>query len=55
MSKRKLIKLLSTYLIFNVTPVGTPSITAAVMVDCLLTFFSAPYSRIAPNVPALKN
>lgn len=37
------------------TPVGTPTDIVAPNELCLEIFFSAPYSSIAPNVPALKN
>lgn len=36
------------------TPVGTPIDIVAPNELCLETFLSAPYSSIAPNVPALK-
>lgn len=42
-----------TYFIFNVTPIGTPTATAAATELCFETDFSAPISRRAPNVPAL--
>lgn len=41
------------YLILRWTPVGTPSANDAEMELFWETFFSAPYSRIAPKVPAL--
>jgi hypothetical protein len=41
------------YLIFNLTPDGTPAVTAKDKLLCLDTFFSAPYSTTPPNVPTL--
>lgn len=42
------------YLILSLTPVGTPTATAADNQLCLEIFFSAPYSMTPPNVPPLK-
>lgn len=43
-----------THLTLSCTPVGTPKEREAARELFCETFFSAPYSNIAPNVPALK-
>lgn len=43
----------STYLIFNLTPDGTPTLTPKETLLCLETFLSAPYSTTPPKVPTL--
>lgn len=42
------------YLIFNLTPAGTPTTIVADKLLCLDTFFSTPYSMTPPNVPSLQ-
>lgn len=42
------------YLIFSVTPWGTPMLTVADRTLCRLIFLSAPYSTTVPNQPVLE-